>query len=992
MKRGVITEYLLVVGLTGLILLGGCTDSGDSVTEKAMVASEESAPQDIYNMLEDYPALEAFFTYGDLTRPTFEEKLFCELLGDKDNANTLVAMLDGLPPLFEPRDSVPEGIFEEAVEAEMSKKGPIPDMMSALATLTGNILALPEDQKEPIYDYLDRLDEMENSPSESMETLDYIREILFNAVKYLSTIDKDSVNSYMDVTIKELREMRASKDGNLDFADIDEKMADIVIEAPDGLAKILQGGKSLFYDEDTKDTIAEALYSLGCFFDDPNVYPMAKDLLVNVNDRYDNDTLGGIVDRIWTKGPVVGPKIEEMGILGYGKDGKQPWNLRELLMNATVMNSVIETISAFDREGYFMDGIDSQIVEYINRDMFLQSRDGEGEFGGGEFYQPADDFSYDNFSGLRGVIRYTTRWNIPITLTSNILYEQENGEKTKDFIRSFIPTADSITITSSLWADIYEKGEGHLLGHGRPVTEKRGYGIMVDGVYVAPLCPAVLTGADMALFLVADSVYNGPYDNIYDNMRWLLYERNFYATIDLVQFVERIPSIKNLARPIFKLLGIKMFPITFMYTKGAFPVIYSELGTVIENLPNAISRGSSDAELPAWLTDLLVNLMLKIIPIGYPAEGTDKVYLLPQDLRDMWTIVGSLGYYDPGAFHADRFLDLDHPENYMMYYDVSQHTYETDYDKINPIFPLIASLCVAMYKPYEEVVSEYPLSLDAVEQRQAAAREAFGVIYPFGYILNLLSPLAEVSLETPTYANDDRQMPLVRHLEPLLALDPSGAIDSIMELICILGRPDMEDTREKIVDGLAHVTGTIEKDSSSPYTLASEFLETPQKAYNDPRYWDHLELNIDTGAALLSGYSPHQVVETIVSMTDHLSSVDIPDKDWARATQGITQLVGMSAEDMLLTRNLIDMTDILHHINTTQTWGDALELMQDTLEPDGVLSYVLLGMERDPEYSWDQILSDTNRFLRSDTMMKCDEGSFWRDIFYLVRFMADATE
>ena len=66
--------------------------------------------------------------------------------------------------------------------------------------------------------------------------------------------------------------------------------------------------------------------------------------------------------------------------------------------------------------------------------------------------------------------------------------------------------------------------------------------------------------------------------------------------------------------------------------------------------------------------------------------------------------------------------------------------------------------------------------------------------------------------------------------------------------------------------------------------------------------------------------------------------------------------------------------------------------MNDELSPGGLIDYIIKGMKKDPNYTWDEILNDTNRFFKSDLMMEYEEGAFWKDVYYLIDFLVGALE
>lgn len=979
-----------------LSFLFGCSGNGeqDSPDKKVMASLQESDYSNIYDVLDAYPGLESLFTSSDMEIAEFERRLFGDFLGNDRAADSLVALVDLFPSLIDTGTTISAYMFSESVREEMKGKGPIPDLMSAIGALTKNIVEIEDEKIAPYYDYLTKLDELENSQPEKLETADYIVNILLKVIQFLTTYDDDDVYLFMTLAIKDYMECKVSADGKLDFADYEELIEKFSGKAPEGMSKILLGLKDAYYDEEIRDALAETLHKLGKFLGDDETYVILKAWLENLYNHYSLEELGLLTDHVWDEGQFIGPEIENMGVESYGENGKSRLATREFLRLPKVLNEILETLYAFEREGYGFDNVDEQLIKMKNSDPFCFDLKGEGEFGGGKFYEPSENLSYKNFSCLKGLVALLSRWNIPLTFTASFLFEAEGALESKKYIRNMIPKADVTTVMPTLWSVIYEKDEDHYMGHGKPVTEKRGYGMMIDGEWVAPVCPAIMTGASMALYNIGDSLVHGPYDNIYDNMRWLLCQRKQYMVIDLVQFIEYIPSLKFVLGSMFKLMGIKSLPVTVLAVDGVTSVIYAEIGEVIENLPKAMTNSMIASGVPEWVVPFAIEQLKKYMPVGYPVEGTDRVYLLPKDLRDLWTVNLALPYFDSNAFHVDRFTDLDNPQNNTWNYDIREYTYEKNKDVVNPMFNLVGAMTVSIYNSYREVVDPFPTTMKGVPLRHEAAREAFGgSIYPFDIILNILSVTYENTTEFPTYnLKDEDAMPFVEFLEPLFGMESRGVIDSIAKLTSLLGKPDLKKARKNITEGLADILDTVDKDSKSPYTFAAEFLESAEKAKEDPRRWDAFKLMLNTFEGLLAEDSPYQIVDDLVGFVGHLTSVEVSDEDWQKATEAIVEVFKNSTEERVFTRGLMHLTTILDAIDTKHIWADSLYAMEEALIPGGVLSYVFTGMERDPAYSWDRILLDTDTFLHSDLVSKYEEGSFWKDVFYFIEFLANALE
>lgn len=58
----------------------------------------------------------------------------------------------------------------------------------------------------------------------------------------------------------------------------------------------------------------------------------------------------------------------------------------------------------------------------------------------------------------------------------------------------------------------------------------------------------------------------------------------------------------------------------------------------------------------------------------------------------------------------------------------------------------------------------------------------------------------------------------------------------------------------------------------------------------------------------------------------------------------------------------------------------------------GPMDYVISGMEKDPEIPWNDVLIDMDAFFRSELMNQYKEGSFWKDLYYLLDFLSTAID
>ncbi len=583
------------------------------------------------------------------------------------------------------------------------------------------------------------------------------------------------------------------------------------------------------------------------------------------------------------------------------------------------------------------------------------------------------------------------RCNVPFTLTSPFLYESEGYDKTKNFFRNLIPEIDTFPIMSCMWFEIYEKDENDLsLGNGRPVTEDIGYGILIDGKYVAPVCPANRTVMGFFAFMVGDALYKGPYDNIYDNYNWLLYKRKVTVTLDLVQLKEYLrPPLKGILSA--ALLGYKSLPVTVVEVGGIAPMFTMEIGSVIQNMNKALYHNPDLSGFSDNTIEAIIRAMERFLPMGTPVEGAGRLYIMPDDIRALAPIILSYGFYDPEAFHGDKWRDFAHPENHAGYYDTMGYTYKKNKDKINPLLPLAAAFMVGMNKSYEDVVKDFPLTMEGAVARQQALIKEFGVIYPMDLMSNYLSALAEVSTESNCFGLPASEtVKIWKYLEPIAAMESTGLMDSIYKLMAVLGKPELADARMNLFEGMAELIETTDKDSTGADTAAGNLLETAIKAKTDAREWDIGRLSMKTMAALLSKDSEYEIVGSIMDLLQYITSVEMDDVEWASASEGIVQILGEVTNEQLVTRMYVNIAEIFKSLNSANAWKDIVDFYNDALNSpeEGLLKYLLYGMESDPIYTWEHLLQETDWFLRSDLMMEYEEGSFWRDLYYMIDYFS----
>jgi hypothetical protein len=174
--------------------------------------------------------------------------------------------------------------------------------------------------------------------------------------------------------------------------------------------------------------------------------------------------------------------------------------------------------------------------------------------------------------------------------------------------------------------------------------------------------------------------------------------------------------------------------------------------------------------------------------------------------------------------------------------------------------------------------------------------------------------------------------------------------------------------------------------------VARDILSTPALAAEDPRYWDVRDLGLETEAMLLTDGSDLQIVDNLMGLFDYFTSADISDGQFAKASQAIVKILETAGEERLYSRFMTDYAEALSYFNATRLWGDINIMAGNAIAGDGLLRYLLTGLEKDPAWTWEQIIADANRFMTSDTMMSYEEGSLWKDVYYLVSFIADAFE
>ena len=89
---------------------------------------------------------------------------------------------------------------------------------------------------------------------------------------------------------------------------------------------------------------------------------------------------------------------------------------------------------------------------------------------------------------------------------------------------------------------------------------------------------------------MADGIYNGPHDNIWDNHNWNLYERDIYIIVDLVTLSPYISAFNDTLIPFLNLSEIKQLPIVIDKVKGLMGFINLETGSIINNFPDVLTK------------------------------------------------------------------------------------------------------------------------------------------------------------------------------------------------------------------------------------------------------------------------------------------------------------------------------------------------------------------------------------------------------------------
>ncbi len=1300
----------------GLVLVVLCALSAAFVSCKADVTPSEKAAkaraleetQDLYEMLDGYPALASMFRNSNLSVRDFEKRFFDAFLGDALTADNLIVLLDRFPSLFLPRE-VADDLFPSGVRDEMSEKGPLQDAFFATTETMQNIMSLPPEDKQVIYDFLDMLSGKtvnrefmndtvaaflrlaanslgycaasvdEDGKRELIEKLiallDHIirindpdslvtneevfagmRSWAYEFIAYYAAADRDRVNADIAPLLSDLSSMKARRPGELDFVDIDEfinrnvsvsgasaylfNLADMtryenVITVSAWLTRMSEA-------ERVRESFRPVLMALGAFMRQDESRAALKQVLASLRDRYGNGrdgnrALADLLVRVWSEGQEVGDWVRTKNgspYPGYGQS--QNLSIAHLLTQPQLVNSMLVWINRLKGQGYRIDGVGQGFADAITHDPQVQPRDS------GRTYPFPGSFEYQNFSWFRGLLKLASRFSQPLTPASSFLYEHEDGERNwineGGFNRlvEFFVDAHKIPMASFVWSDVYERNDPDPRGlpgaHPKRTNEDNRYGVFIDEIgddgrpngqrrFIAPVFPELITGTEVAFYAGADCLFNGPYDNYYENGNWLFYERNFYCVIDLIQFLPLLhmdvpqPDLKrdglvkfmvfSMMRALFgsevnygefaakafrHFLRVESIPIVLYRFKGVNQIIYSDLGDILRNVGcnirhgikaflrggtysfnvgdatvqlaqqrgelseryrcdfvgdsaakiaqlqacesrcggidctdgGACPEGESDCEharecrqcaecasmdpdlkrsLLAYaanpscadtycenirqcrelgacaetgscfpldesnlgsgdcdgtgniIIDFIVNIAVDIItdiiaqvtPLGNESPEDGRVYyMLPQDLRDVWTVLSSLVFFDPAAFHEERLWYGSDRNAYYKNYDVSDHNryYYKDFwgeenPHLNKVAPLVAIFCLSFYEPYRDLLAQpqYALTNDNVktdaglygtssakgllQRRQEAAISNFGgAVYPIYYLINVFAALAESTPEENLYHDragnprHDQQMPFARAIEPFLAQPSAGLIDSVLEVASVLGDerdPEIISIRRSLTMGVARMF-------SDPATSANEenvrefsswLLRKIDTAIADD--WEYLDLAFDIGGRYVS--PDYRIVDHVVGMLDprygvtaqfgailqhfHEKMTD-PDSPMTQADvegklRWLVRLMELTSEKMLVSRTLVNAADIAERLGETNPWHELAYVSMKAFDPeDGALSYVLMGMEKSHIYTWDEVIGDLIDFLRSDTMTRNDEGSFWRDIYYISKFMADS--
>ncbi len=1110
-----------------------------SSSERADQARKMKQINNIYTILNEYPALESLFINNNLSRNEFERKFFSEYLNNQENAWNTLQVCHAFPLFFEPR-TVPSGIFLPDLQARMEDQGAMHDMLEVTSDILLNLSELPAADKQAVYAFFDGLTAgdasnpifMEiltllneairyasgpnnssggiidsfsatlfggganESPSDIDQAAKIFRDSLYNSVVALTGEDEKKVDDFMGDAISALQGMKNIQKGRLDFNDIDVYLNNYGDKLPgqidslmgllgnDAIIDLLDSSKDMFGESEVKGAVKNLMLGLGGFLNIPQVNELVKDALKKIHADYNTpvttkhkEALKSLFSRLWSEGPRVGGMVKEIGYPGYGKDGGQKLTLKHLLMQPQLVSSIcvwlhrVKDVMTFDGKRVDMLKTDEAINDLINHDPMIQPRNP------GNPYKPktndGSSFSYKNVSYLRGISKLAARFSQPLVPTSPLLYEKDGlmtGAQAKKLIRTVMPDADRIPLASFLWAEVYKTTDPINLGKGKVKKTKDAneYGMLVDGVdetgkpskvLIAPLCPEILTGAELAFFVGADCMYNGPYNNPYDNVDWLFNSRKYYVVMDLVQllplFKIEIPDNLHFINWLFELFGlkskndsqvkfgewlakimrhfgIKSLPIKIWETYGANSVVYIEAGQLMSEMPQAITNGLIKADfiknstILKFMTEQIIKMIDYIAPIGYKNEKTGKVYLLPQDLRDLWPTLSSLSYFDPAAFHLDRLADGPNHKDYYKCYDTTDKTkYRFIVNgqvnpKVNKMSALAGAFCLSMYEPYMALMKRSDLSFSRINteerpyyqiiaDRQNAARSAFnGAVFPMTFLINILSSLTEASTEEYLYSTgDDRQMAFLKSIEPLLSQQSQGVIDSLLTIAAKLGSDEMAGYRAQITEGLAAMAAqSSAADSSSIADTLLAFVntasaQTPMGPNIDSTYWDYIDVAFELGGRIFKkeGFAntvsgildpANNVMDDIMGLVHTINDRNYTQDEINAATRGIALLLKKSAEDRAFARGLTDTTDILAQLHTIHPWSKILSMSRAGYCENGVTSYVFLGIEKNNKYCWDEIFSDAHRFLKSDVMARYDEDSFWDDMYHLVKFMADA--
>ena len=88
--------------------------------------------------------------------------------------------------------------------------------------------------------------------------------------------------------------------------------------------------------------------------------------------RYKADSLGELIQRMWAKGPKIGPDVTAIGMENYGKDGKSELALIDFLKLPDIISRMLEVFYYYSlEEEVEFDKLDDGFVQVVKYDPLM---------------------------------------------------------------------------------------------------------------------------------------------------------------------------------------------------------------------------------------------------------------------------------------------------------------------------------------------------------------------------------------------------------------------------------------------------------------------------------------------------------------------------------------------------------------------------------------------------------------------------------------------